>query len=89
MTVTTGGRVSLTASSCSVSSMNVSGSLAAAACALCPISSTIIIAVSWSSTWLIVTIMPMPMSVLITSEALTAILWAKSATEMVSGTSTS
>ena len=55
-------------------------------CALWPISSTTIIAVSWSSGWLMVTIWPIFISDLITSEALMAILWASSDTVMVSGT---
>ena len=57
--------------------------------ALWPISSTKIIAVSWSSGWLMVTIWPSFIRCLITSEALTAILCANSATVMVSGTCTS
>ena len=54
-----------------------------------PISSTMIIAVSWSSTWLMVTIEPIFISALMTSVALIAILCARSATEIVSGTWTS
>ena len=54
--------------------------------ALWPISSTTIIAVSWSSTWLIVTIVPIFIIVLMTSAAFTDILCARSATEIVSGT---
>ena len=46
-------------------------------------------AVSWSSCWLMVTIWPSFIICLMTSEALTDILWARSATEMVSGTCTS
>jgi hypothetical protein len=46
-------------------------------------------AVSWSSTWLIVTIWPSFISTLMTSAALTDILWARSATVIVSGTDTS
>ena len=57
--------------------------------ALWPISSTRIIAVSWSSCWLMVTIWPSFISCLMTSEALTDILCARSATVMVSGTCTS
>jgi len=57
--------------------------------ALWPISSTTIMAVSWSSGWLMVTIWPSFIRCLITSEALTAILCASSATVMVSGTCTS
>jgi hypothetical protein len=53
--------------------------------ALWPISSTTIIAVSWSSTWLMVTIEPIFIMTLMTSVALTAILCARSETEMVSG----
>ena len=45
-----------------------------------PISSTTIIAVSWSSTWLMVTIWPSFISCLMTSEAFTLILCARSAT---------
>jgi hypothetical protein len=52
-------------------------------------SSTMIIAVSWSSIWLIVTIWPSFIICLMTSDALTAILCARSATVMVSGTCTS
>ena len=48
-----------------------------------------IIAVSWSSIWLIVTIWPSFIIDLMTSEAFTAILCARSATVMVSGTCTS
>ena len=57
--------------------------------ALWPISSTTIMAVSWSSGWLMVTIWPSFIRCLMTSEALTAILCASSATVMVSGTCTS
>ncbi|OIQ74978.1 hypothetical protein GALL_433590 [mine drainage metagenome] len=57
--------------------------------ALCPSSSTTIIAVSWSRTWLMVTIWPSFIRLLITSAALTDILCARSATVMVSGTCTS
>ena len=46
-------------------------------------------AVSWSSGWLIVAIWPSFINCLITSDALTAILCASSATVMVSGTCTS
>jgi hypothetical protein len=45
---------------------------------LVPISSTTIMAVSWSSGWLMVTIWPSFISCLMTSEALMAILWASS-----------
>ncbi|OIQ92097.1 hypothetical protein GALL_259310 [mine drainage metagenome] len=48
-----------------------------------------IIAVSWSSTWLMVTICPSFISTLMTSDAFTAILCARSPTVMVSGTCTS
>ena len=89
MTVTTGARGSCGASLCSAFSRKTSGSLSLAANARCPNSSTTIIAVSWSSTWLMVTIDPIFIRVLITSVALTAILCASSATEMVSGTCTS
>ena len=92
ITVTTGGRGSSTAvdvPSSSLSASSASGSSSLAARALWPISSTTIIAVSWSSTWLMVTIVPIFIIVLITSTALTAILWARSATLIVSGTVTS
>ena len=71
------------------SSVKASGSSSAAVTALWPISSTTIMAVSWSSGWLMVTIWPIFISALITSDALTAILCASSATVMVSGTCTS
>ena len=58
----------------------------AATMALCPMSSTKIMAVSWSSGWLMVTICPSFISFMMTSEDLTAILCANSATVMVSGT---
>ena len=48
-----------------------------------------IIAVSWSSIWLIVTIWPSFIIALMTSEAFTDILCARSATVIVSGTCTS
>ena len=54
-----------------------------------PSSSTTIMAVSWSSTWLMVTIWPSFIRCLMTSAALTDILCARSATLMVSGTWTS
>ena len=54
-----------------------------------PSSSTTIRAVSWSIDWLMVTIMPIFIRALTTSTPLTAILCAKSATVMVSGTKTS
>ncbi len=57
--------------------------------ALWPISSTTIMAVSWSSGWLMVAICPSFINCLMTSDALTAILCASSATVMVSGTCTS
>ena len=87
MTVTTGGRGSASAACvCSVSASSESGSSSFAAFALWPISSTTIIAVSWSITWLIVTIEPSFISALMTSAALTDILCARSATVIVSGT---
>ena len=90
MTVTSGGRGSASAScACTSSSVKASGSSSAATSAVWPISSTTIMAVSWSSGWLMVTIWPRPMSFLMTSEALTDILCASSATVMVSGTCTS
>ena len=46
-------------------------------------------AVSWSSGWLMVTIWPSFIRCLMTSDDLTLILWASSATVMVSGTCTS
>ncbi len=46
-------------------------------------------AVSWSSGWFIVTIWPIFISALMTSEALIDILCASSATVIVSGTCTS
>ena len=91
MTVTTGARGSISPTTCAAfsSSLKASGSSSLAVIALWPISSTTIIAVSWSSCWLIVTIWPSFISCLMTSEALTDILCARSATEMVSGTCTS
>ena len=87
ITVTTGGRGSGSAVCvASVSASSASGSSSLAAFALWPISSTTIIAVSWSSTWLIVTIEPIFISALITSAAFTDILCARSATVIVSGT---
>src|SRR6218665_48313 len=71
------------------SSAKASGSSSAATTALWPSSSTTIIAVSWSSGWLMVTIWPIFISALMTSEALIDILCATSATVMVSGTCTS
>ena len=72
-----------------VSASSASGSSSLAAVALWPISSTTIIAVSWSSTWLIVTIVPIFISTLMSSAAFTDILCARSATLIVSGTVTS
>ncbi|CFO11244.1 Uncharacterised protein [Bordetella pertussis] len=69
-----------------VSSRKASGSSSLAAIAVWPNSCTTIIAVSWSSTWLIVTIWPSFINCLMTSAAFTDILWARSATLMVSGT---
>lgn len=90
MTVTTGGRgLGSPWYSTASSSENASGSSSVAATALWPSSSTTIIAVSWSSDWLMVTIWPNFINTLMTSEALTAILCASSATVMVSGTCTS
>src|SRR5438309_395779 len=90
MTVTTGARGINAASWCSgTSARRDSGSSSFAALAVWPISVTTIIAVSWSSTWLIVTMLPSFISTLITSAALTDILWARSPTLMVSGTMTS
>jgi hypothetical protein len=57
--------------------------------ALWPISSTTIIAVSWSRFWLMVTMVPSFIMALMTSVALTDILCASSATVIVSGTVTS
>ena len=57
--------------------------------AVWPISSTSSVAVSWSSTWLIVTREPISIKALITSAALTDIANARSATEIVSGMATS
>ena len=54
------------------SSVKASGSSSLAASALWPISSTTIIAVSWSSCWLMVTIWPSFISCLITSAGLDA-----------------
>src|SRR6266513_255400 len=90
MTVTTGARGINAASWCSgTSARRDSGSSSFAALATWPISVTTIIAVSWSSTWLIVTMLPSFISTLITSAALTDILWARSPTLMVSGTMSS
>ena len=90
MTVTTGARGS--ASTCCAHPGRPAAlpdRPAAATNALWPISSTRIIAVSWSSTWLMVHIWPSFISCLMTSDALTDILCASSATVMVSGTWTS
>ncbi len=94
MIVTTGGRGSSVASAetptdDSLSASNASGSSSLAASGVWPSSPTMIIAVSWSSTWLIVTIWPSFISTLITSAALTDILCARSATVIVSGTAIS
>jgi hypothetical protein len=89
MTVTTGARGRASASAPVSSCVKASGSSSAAVTALWPISSTTIIAVSWSSDWLMVTIWPSFISCLITSEAFTDILCASSATVIVSGTCTS
>ena len=86
ITVTTGGLNSNIGSVTSSIFNNDSGSFSFAASGLWPISSTAIIAVSWSSTWLIVTIIPIPIKIFITSPAFTDILWARSATDIVSGT---
>ena len=88
ITVTTGGRGNNSASWPAVP-RSKSGSSNLAACAVWPISSTIIIAVSWSKIWLIVTIWPIPIRSLITSALFTAIAWANSETVIVSGTWTS
>jgi hypothetical protein len=48
--------------------VKASGSSSAATTALWPISSTTIMAVSWSSGWLMVTIWPIFISALMTSE---------------------
>ena len=82
ITVTTGGRGSASDSRSRpcASASSASGSSSFAAFALWPISSTTIIAVSWSSTWLMVTIVPSFIITLMTSAALTDILWASSAT---------
>ena len=85
ITVTTGGRGSASAVVASDSASSASGSSSFAACALCPISSARMIAVSWSSTWLIVTIWPSFISALMTSAAFTESLRARSATVIVSG----
>src|SRR5260221_199723 len=89
MTVTTGGRDSIASSFAADCTRNDSGSSSFAGFAWCPISETTIIAVSWSITWLMVTIEPIFIMVLMTSAAFTDILWARSPTEIVSGTSTS
>src|SRR4051812_15938436 len=90
MTVTTGARGSDSAlCDATSSSVKASGSSRAAVIALWPISSTRIMAVSWSSDWLMVTSWPIFISTLMTSEALIAILCASSDTVMVSGTCTS
>ena len=89
ITVTTGGRDISSAVEMGTSSRKVSGSSSLEATALWPISSTRIIAVSWSSTWLMVTIWPSFIRCLMTSAALTDILWARSATVMVSAICTS
>ena len=90
MTVTTGARGSCSDSdTVADSSRKASGSSSLAAMATWPSSSTTIMAVSWSSTWLMVTIWPSFIRCLMTSAALTDILCARSATLMVSGTWTS
>src|SRR6266513_1571523 len=87
MTVTTGARGFNSAPWCSgTSASRDSGSSSLAALATWPMSVTTIIAVSWSSTWLMVTMLPSFISTLMTSAALTDILWARSPTLMVSGT---
>jgi len=90
MTVTTGGRVSrLPSSFAAEAARNDSGSSSLAGLPTWPISWTTIIAVSWSITWLMVTIEPIFIMTLMTSAAFTLILCARSATEMVSGIGTS
>src|SRR5450830_1625539 len=90
MTVTTGARGLDSKCACSpTSASKASGSSCSAANALWPISSTRIMAVSWSSTWLMVHIWPNFIKCLMTSDALTDILCANSATVIVSGTCTS
>ena len=72
ITVTTGGRGCRSAAGASsVSTRYASGSSSLAALALWPISSTRMIAVSWSSTWLIVAMVPSFISALMTSAAFT------------------
>src|SRR6185436_1508471 len=90
MTVTTGGRGFSSAAGCSSLSVRyASGSSSLAALALWPISSTTMIPVSWSSTWLMVAMVPSFISALITSAAFTDMRCASSPTVMVSGTATS
>ena len=88
ITVTTGGRDSSVPSSCD-SARKLSGSSSFAGFATWPISATTIIAVSWSITWLMVTMEPIFIMTLMTSAAFTDILCARSPRVMVSGTSTS
>ena len=87
MTVTTGGRGSASAAvrACGFREQRV-GIVELRGCGLVAHLLATIIAVSWSSTWLIVTICPSFISVLMTSAAFTDILCARSATEIVSGT---
>src|SRR5438105_14561304 len=72
MTVTTGGRGCRSALvGAAVAASKDSGSSSFAAFALWPISSTRIIALSWSSAWLMVAMVPSFISALMTSAALT------------------
>jgi hypothetical protein len=92
MMVTTGGRGTMSAcSTCSwTSSISTpSASRSSARIALWPSSSTTMVAVSRSSAWLMVTIIPCLKSSRMTSDALTDIRLASSPTEMTSGISTS
>ncbi len=89
MTVTIGGRGSTSAAASSGCSSSASGLVGLASLTVCPISSITTVAVSRSSTWLIVTRLPRPIKVFITSPALTDIFCASSATAIVSGSTTS
>ena len=88
MTVTTGGRGCSSAVACAVASPRgrPRGRPAWRPSRCGPFPATTIIAVSWSSTWLMVTMLPSFISTLMTSAAFTDILCARSPTVMVSGT---
>ena len=90
MMVTTGARWMMLPASSSASAMTwVSRSFSLMRMYWCPISSATSAAVSWSSTWLMVTIEPSFIMILMSSPALTLIFCASSPTVMVSGMRTS